>query len=62
MDEGVYHFGVEVDNVESLKGMFKEAGASSEVQPRLKNRDAEYRVHDPDGNAIDLVCSRKWPV
>ncbi len=37
-------------------------GASSEVQPRPKNRDAEFRVHDPDGNAIDLVCSRKWPV
>lgn len=37
-------------------------GASSEVQPRPKNRDAEFRVHDPDGNAIDLVCSRKWPI
>ena len=50
VDEGLYHFG------------FEEAGASSEVQPRPKNRDAEYRVHDPDGNPIDLVCSRKWPV
>lgn len=59
--EGLYHFGFEVENVESLKGVLREAGASSEVQPRPKNRDAEYRVHDPDGNAIDLVCSRKWP-
>lgn len=62
VDEGLYHFGFEVDDVELLKGVLKEAGASDEVQPRPKNRDAEYRVHDPDGNAIDLVSSRKWPV
>ena len=62
VDEGLYHFGFEVDDVGPLKDVFKEVGASSEVQPRPKNRDAEFRVHDPDGNAIDLVCSRKWPV
>jgi catechol-2,3-dioxygenase len=62
VDEGLYHFGFEVDDVEPLKDVVKQVGASSEVQPRPKNRDAEFRVHDPDGNAIDLVCSRKWPV
>ena len=45
-----------------LRDVVKEVGASSEVQPRPKDRDAEFRVHDPDGNAIDLVCSRRWPV
>jgi len=54
---GLYHFGFEVDDVEPLKGVFEQAGASSEVQPRPKNRDAEFRVHDPDGNPIDLVHS-----
>jgi catechol-2,3-dioxygenase len=60
--EGLYHFGFEVDDVEPLRKVFEQVGASSEVQPRPKNRDAEFRVHDPDGNAIDLVSSRKWPV
>ena len=62
VDEGLYHFGFEVDDVEPLEEILKQSGAASEVQPRPKNRDAEFRVHDPDGNAIDLVCSRKWPV
>jgi catechol-2,3-dioxygenase len=62
VDEGLYHFGFEIDDVEPLKDVFRQAGASSEVQPRPKDRDAEFRVHDPDGNAIDLVSSRKWPV
>ena len=42
-----------------LRDVVKEVGACSEVQPRPKNRDAEFSVHDPDGNAIELVCSRK---
>ena len=62
VDEGLYHFGFEVDDVEPLKDIFKQVGASSEVQRRPKDRDAEFRVYDPDGNPIDLVCSRKWPV
>ena len=61
-DEGLDHFGFEVDEVEPLRDVFKQMGASSEVQPRPKNRAAEFRVHDPDGNPIDLVYSRKWPV
>ncbi len=60
--EGLYHFGFEVENVEALKDVLKEAGASSEVQPRPKNRDAEFRVHDPDGNAIDLAHPNRWPI
>lgn len=62
VDEGLYHFGFEVDDVEALEAPLKESGASSEVQPRPKNRDAEFRVHDPDGNAIDLASPDRWPI
>jgi catechol 2,3-dioxygenase-like lactoylglutathione lyase family enzyme len=59
--EGLYHFGFEVENIEALKPVCKELGAASEVQKRPPNREAEYRVHDPDGNPIDL-SQRGWPV
>ena len=62
VDEGLYHFGFEVDDVEALKPSLKESGAASEVQVRPKNRDAEFRVHDPDGNAIDLAGPDRWPI
>jgi lactoylglutathione lyase len=58
---GIYHFGVEVESIEELKKKLKEAGASSEVQKRPRNREAEFRVFDPDGNAIDLSM-HGWPV
>jgi methylmalonyl-CoA/ethylmalonyl-CoA epimerase len=60
-EAGIYHFGVEVENIEELKEKLKEAGASSEVQKRPRNREAEFRVFDPDGNAIDLSV-HGWPV
>jgi catechol 2,3-dioxygenase-like lactoylglutathione lyase family enzyme len=60
-EAGIYHFGVEVENIEELKKKLKEAGASSEVQKRPRNREAEFRVFDPDGNAIDLSV-HGWPV
>ena len=52
--EGLYHFGIEVDNIEDL-------GAATEIQKRPPNREAEYRVADPDGNLIDL-SQHGWPV
>ena len=58
--EGLYHFGVEVDDIESLKTVCKEL-AGSEIQKRPPNREAEYRVTDPDGNLIDL-SQHGWPV
>jgi catechol 2,3-dioxygenase-like lactoylglutathione lyase family enzyme len=57
---GLYHFGIEVDDIEALKPICKELGAS-EIQKRPPNREAEYRVHDPDGNPIDL-SQHGWPV
>jgi hypothetical protein len=50
-----------VENIEELKPVCKELGAATEVQKRPANREAEYRVHDPDGNPIDL-SQHGWPV
>jgi catechol 2,3-dioxygenase-like lactoylglutathione lyase family enzyme len=58
---GLYHFGIEVQDIEALKPICKELGAASEIQKRPPNREAEYRVHDPDGNPIDL-SQHGWPV
>jgi catechol 2,3-dioxygenase-like lactoylglutathione lyase family enzyme len=58
--EGLYHFGIEVDNIEALKAVCKELGAASEIEKRPPNREAEYRVADPDGNLIDL-SQHGWP-
>jgi catechol-2,3-dioxygenase len=59
-EAGLYHFGFEVEDLENLKKKLKAAGAGSEVQRRPRNREAEYRVLDPDGNPIDL-STRGWP-
>ena len=58
--EGLYHFGIEVDDIEALRPLCKELGATSEIQKRPPNREAEYRVTDPDGNLIDL-SQHGWP-
>lgn len=58
--EGLYHFGFQVENIDVLRSVFKELGAMSEVEKRPQNREAEYRVHDPDGNPIDL-SQHGWP-
>ncbi|HET9296405.1 MAG TPA: VOC family protein [Candidatus Binatia bacterium] len=59
--EGLYHFGFEVENIEELKPLCKDLGAATEIQKRPPNREAEYRVHDPDGTPIDL-SQHGWPV
>jgi catechol 2,3-dioxygenase-like lactoylglutathione lyase family enzyme len=59
--EGLYHFGMEVDDIDKLKSVCKELGAATEIQKRPPNREAEYRVADPDGNLIDL-SQHGWPV
>ena len=59
-EPGLYHLGFEVEDLEAVKKKLKDAGASSEVQRRPRNREAEYRVLDPDGNPIDL-STHGWP-
>jgi catechol 2,3-dioxygenase-like lactoylglutathione lyase family enzyme len=58
---GLYHFGFEVDNVAALRGTCEELKAASGIDQRPPNREAEYRVHDPDGNPIDL-SQHGWPI
>ena len=60
LKEGINHFGVEVDNVAELVPRAKEWGAATDTAKRPPNREAEYRVHDPDGNPIDL-SQHGWP-
>lgn len=58
---GINHFGFEVESVEEVRAACGEFHAASAVDKRPPNREAEYRVHDPDGNPIDL-SQRGWPV
>ena len=59
-EEGLYHLGFQVEDIDALRPVVEELGASTEIQKRPKNREAEYRVHDPDGNPIDL-SQHGWP-
>ncbi len=58
---GLFHFGFEVEDIDALRSRCQELGAATEVQKRPPNREAEYRVHDPDGNPIDL-SQHGWPI
>jgi catechol 2,3-dioxygenase-like lactoylglutathione lyase family enzyme len=58
---GLYHFGFEVENVAGLREVCKELNATTSIDKRPPNREAEYRVHDPDGNPIDL-SQHGWPI
>ena len=58
---GIYHFGFEVENVTALRDTCKELNAATAIDKRPPNREAEYRVHDPDGNPIDL-SQHGWPI
>ena len=58
---GIYHFGFEVDDIEGLRPLCAELGAATEIAKRPPNREAEFRVHDPDGNPIDL-SQHGWPI
>jgi catechol-2,3-dioxygenase len=61
LQPGLYHFGFEVESVEALRGACTELNAASGIDKRPANREAEYRVHDPDGNPIDL-SQHGWPI
>jgi len=61
LQPGLYHFGFEVEDVAALRNACQQANASTDVDKRPPNREAEYRVHDPDGNPIDL-SQHGWPI
>src|ERR1700687_3513369 len=54
LKEGINHFGFEVESVDAMVPVCSQWGASTEVEKRPPNREAEFRVYDPDGNPIDL--------
>jgi len=58
---GLYHFGFQVEDVAGLRETCKELGAATSIDKRPPNREAEYRVHDPDGNPLDL-SQHGWPI
>jgi catechol 2,3-dioxygenase-like lactoylglutathione lyase family enzyme len=58
---GINHFGFEVEDVEALRSACNEHSASSAIDKRPPNREAEFRVQDPDGNSIDL-SQHGWPL
>jgi catechol 2,3-dioxygenase-like lactoylglutathione lyase family enzyme len=61
LQAGLYHFGFEVEDVAGLRDVCNELSAATGIDKRPGNREAEYRVHDPDGNPIDL-SQHGWPV
>ena len=60
LKEGINHFGFEVESVDAMVPVCKQWGAATDVKKRPPNREAEFRVCDPDGNAIDL-SQHRWP-
>jgi len=59
-NEGFDHFGFKVESVDALASVCEDAGASTGIEKRPPNREAEFRVHDPDGNGVDL-SQHGWP-
>jgi catechol-2,3-dioxygenase len=52
--KGLNHFGFLVDDVDSLRPILEQAGASR-IEARPAGRSfTDWRVHDPEGNPIDL--------
>src|SRR5215510_11833116 len=52
LQTGINHFGFEVEDVAAVRDVCKNLNAASGVNKRPPNREAEYRVLDPDGNPI----------
>ncbi len=57
---GINHIGFEVDDVGAIRDSCDGLNAAGEVRKRPPNREAEFRLHDPDGNPIDL-SAHGWP-
>ena len=60
LQTGINHFGFEVEDVGAVRDACKNLNAATGVDKRPPNREAEYRVLDPDGNPIDLSL-HGWP-
>jgi catechol 2,3-dioxygenase-like lactoylglutathione lyase family enzyme len=60
LQTGINHFGFEVEDVGAVREACQNLNAATGVDKRPPNREAEYRVLDPDGNPVDL-SQHGWP-
>jgi catechol 2,3-dioxygenase-like lactoylglutathione lyase family enzyme len=60
LQTGINHFGFEVEDVAAIRHACDDLQPRTGVEKRPPNREAEYRVHDPDGNPVDL-SAHGWP-
>jgi catechol 2,3-dioxygenase-like lactoylglutathione lyase family enzyme len=58
--EGINHYGFEVDDLEQIKDNLRVAGFSAEIDSK-SDKDSDHRVQDPDGRWVDLAVNRRWP-
>ena len=58
---GLNHFGFRVNSNEDIRSLAKKAGVSSGIRRPDRIPYAEYRVHDPEGNGID-ISEKGWEV
>ncbi len=56
--EGIDHFGFQVDDPDQIARRGKDAGAQTGIAPRPRDgRYAEFRIHDPVGTGVDLAAA-----
>lgn len=58
--EGINHYGFEVDDLESFKENLKASGFPAEIDSK-SDKDSDHRIQDPDGRWVDLAVHRRWP-
>jgi catechol 2,3-dioxygenase-like lactoylglutathione lyase family enzyme len=55
-EEGIEHFGFQVEDCQATGKVAQEAGAKYQISPRPRDgRFAEFRIHDPVGVPVDLA-------
>lgn len=50
--DGLDHFGVKIDSMDQVAGGLAKHNITP--QPKPPGRGAEFGIHDPDGNGIDI--------
>ena len=58
--EGISHFGFEVDDLDDIKQRLKDAGFDAEIDSK-SDKDSDHRIQDPDGHWVDMAVHRRWP-
>src|SRR5215475_3510301 len=58
--EGINHFGFEVDDLDEIKRRLKETGFNCEIDSK-SDKDSDHRIQDPDGHWVDMAVHRRWP-